>query len=98
MSTSEDMNDQQSELPQIIPTLHTNWCSTVLKKEYTRNAKNIEVVNNTLAKSAGGNPITGFGKPLIQTSSGASLYKAPVGSTLDFLAKLKQNFAARLLL
>jgi thiol-disulfide isomerase/thioredoxin len=75
--------------------MHTPWCTQVAKSEYTRTAQKIAAINNTLATSATYADNTSFGRPVIKTAYGASLYKAPSIKALDFLAKLKQSFPGK---
>ena len=92
LGSSKDVSDQQDEWQRILNSMHTPWCKAVAKTEYVHTAKKVADINKTLAKYAGGTQHNSFGKPLIETDFGASLYKAPSIKALDFLAKLKQNF------
>ncbi|HXB45145.1 MAG TPA: TlpA disulfide reductase family protein, partial [Puia sp.] len=92
LNTSRDINEQRVALENIIQSMHTSWCMDVAKKEYKRTVAKIDEINRTLAMPFHDVQHTSFGKPLIETSFGASLFKTSGVKALDFLAKLKQSF------
>ncbi|WP_162915401.1 TlpA family protein disulfide reductase [Paraflavitalea soli] len=95
LNNSKDITEQKSALERILPGMHTNWCRTVAKSEYAHSVAKIATVNKALASS--GNSITAadFGKPLLQTDFGASLYKLSNVKGADFLARLRQSFSGK---
>ncbi|PSL46284.1 thiol-disulfide isomerase/thioredoxin [Chitinophaga niastensis] len=95
LNTSKDVNEQKVALDHILRSMHTAWCIAVVKKEYKRTADKIDEINKILARSAGGTQHTSFGKPLMETSFGASMYKVSGIKAVDFLAKLKQSFPGK---
>lgn len=95
LNSSKDVNEQELSLEHILRSMHTDWCTAVVKREYRRTADEIDEINETLAKSVAGTQQTSFGKPLMETSFGASMYKASGIKGLDFLAKLKQSFPGK---
>ncbi len=95
LSSSHDLSEQAVALQHIIGSVHTAWCAEVIKNEYKLTAKKIDDINKTLANSTGTTQQTSFGKPLVETSFGATMYKAPGIKAVDFLAKLKQNFPGK---
>jgi thiol-disulfide isomerase/thioredoxin len=95
LNTSKDINDQKVALEHTLRSMHTSWCTVVLKKEYKHATDKIAEINKTLASSAGGTQHTSFGKPLMETPFGASMYKASGINVIDFLANLKQSFAGK---
>jgi len=92
LSTSKDVNEQKTSLEHILRSMHTDWCVAVEKREYQRTVDKVDEINKTLARSVGGTQHTSFGKPLIETSFGASMYEVSGMKAVDFLAKLKQSF------
>ncbi len=95
LNTSKDVTEQKVELEHLLRSMHTAWCIAVVKREYKRTADKIDEINKTLARSAGGTQHTSFGKPLMETSFGASMYKVSDIKAIDFLAKLKQSFPGK---
>lgn len=95
LNMSRDLNEQKVALEHILRSMHTAWCTTVIKKEYLQTKDRIDEINKTLARSINGTQHTSFGKPLLQTSFGASMYKASGIKAVDFLAKLKQSFPGK---
>jgi thiol-disulfide isomerase/thioredoxin len=92
LNRSKDVSEQKLEMERIMSSMHTAWCIDVLQKEYKYTTDKIDEINKILASSAGGTQHTSFGKPMIETSFGASLYNASDIKVVDFLAKLKQSF------
>jgi thiol-disulfide isomerase/thioredoxin len=95
LSITTDLNEQKTVLDYVARSMHTPWCSAVLKKEYGHTVREIDEINKALAKSTGGEQHSSFGKPLFQTSFGAIMYKASGIKALDFLMKLKQSFPGK---
>jgi thiol-disulfide isomerase/thioredoxin len=92
LNMTTDVNEQKAVLERILQSMHTAWCIGVESNEYKRKANKIGQINQTLARSVGGSEHAGFGKMLIRTSFGATMYKVSGINALDFIAKLKQNF------
>lgn len=92
LGESKDLNEQEQELQRLIASMQTNWCISVEKKEYNSRLAKINEINKLLSQQAKGTLNTGFGKPIITTPFGASMYKAPSIKATDFLVKLKQSF------
>ena len=93
LNTSTDVNEQNEARKHILLSMHTPWCVAVVKAEYKRTAQKIDEINATLGASTGGTQITSFGKPLMETAFGATLYDASGIKALDFLAKLKAKLS-----
>jgi thiol-disulfide isomerase/thioredoxin len=97
LRTGNDGNDPKEVLDYILNSIHSSWCSTVLKKEYIRINGKANEINEALAR--GNANITSLGKPLLETPFGASLYKAEAEiKALDFLVRLRQNFPGKAIL
>ncbi|HMI61859.1 MAG TPA: TlpA disulfide reductase family protein [Puia sp.] len=94
LNSSTDLDEQKAGMEHILGSIQTPWCIAVEKEQYKRAVGKIDEINKALATSAGSSPDTSFGNPLIQTSFGASLYKAS-GKAMDFLASLKQRFPGK---
>ena len=92
LNASKDVSEQKVALEHIIRSMHTGWCTEVLQKEYKHTTDKIDEINKILATSGGGTQHTSFGKPLMETPFGASLYNASGIKVADFLVKLKQSF------
>ncbi len=92
LNRSKDISEQKQAMEYILRSMHTAWCIDVLQKEYKRTTDKIDEINKILASSAGGTHHANFGKPMIETPFGASLYNASNIKVVDFLAKLKQSF------
>lgn len=95
LNDSHDINEQRTGLQTIIGSMHTNWCIAVAKNEYNNTVAKINEINKVLSQPANGTLHTAFGKPMIETQFGASMYKAPAIKATDFLAKLKQSFPGK---
>jgi thiol-disulfide isomerase/thioredoxin len=95
LDITTDLNEEKAVLDYVARSMHTPWCIKVLRNEYVNNARKIDEINKALASSAGGEARTSFGKPLIETSFGATLYKSPGIKAVDFLIKLKQSFPGK---
>lgn len=95
LNTSADLNDQKIALDHILSSMHTGWCIAVVKKETERTIARIDEINATMAKSVSGTKQIGFGKPLLETPFGASLYKAPDVKAAEFIFRLKQAFSGK---
>ncbi len=91
LNTSKDIAEQKAALEQILPSLSTNWCKVIAKKEYDHAVEQLASVNRALAASGNSPTAAGFGSPLQQTDFGATLYKLSSMSGADFLARLKQS-------
>jgi thiol-disulfide isomerase/thioredoxin len=94
INISTDVAEQKAGMKHILGSMQTSWCMAVEKEQCRRAADELDEINELLAGSAGASPYISFGNPLIQTSFGASLYKAS-GKAMDFLAKLKQSFPGK---
>ena len=95
LNESKDLVEQQAALELILPSMQTNWCKQVAKTEYAKTINKIAEVNKALAGSGSSITATDFGKPLLQTDFGASLYKVSNMKAADFLAKLRKSFAGK---
>ncbi|HEX2847329.1 MAG TPA: TlpA disulfide reductase family protein [Chitinophagaceae bacterium] len=97
-SSQKNLQDQKESLGYLVNNMQTNWCKTVLQSEYTRTVAKIDQANQLLSKSADGTaPVTDFGKPILQTVFGASMYEISNTKAADFLARLKQSFPGKAL-
>ena len=95
LNASKDVSEQKLALEHIIRSMHTAWCIDVLQKEYKHTTDKIDEINKILATSGGGTQHTSFGKPLMETPFGASLYNASGIKAADLMAKLKQSFPGK---
>lgn len=95
LSDSHDITEQGQALKQVMSSMHTSWCLAVAKNEYNNTVAKINEINKVLSQSASGTMHTAFGKPMIETAFGASMYKAPAIKATDFLARLKQSFPGK---
>jgi thiol-disulfide isomerase/thioredoxin len=95
LNDSKDIAEQKAALEQILPSMSTNWCKLIARKEYARTVDQLASVNKALASSGNSPTAAGFGTPLRQTDFGATLYKLSSMSGADFLTKLKQSFVGK---
>ncbi|HWB27102.1 MAG TPA: TlpA disulfide reductase family protein [Chitinophagaceae bacterium] len=95
LAQSTDIKEQQEALEKLLGSMKMNWCKALAKSETDKRTAKINEINRTLAGTNSNQSLKGFGKPIIQTSFGASLYKAPSLKALDFLTKLKQSFPGK---
>ncbi len=95
LNTSTDVSEQKAALEQVLGSMQTGWCKTVEKQEWERTSARLDEINQTLARSTAGKALNSFGKPMIETEFGASLYKPESMKALDFLAKLKQSYPGK---
>jgi thiol-disulfide isomerase/thioredoxin len=95
INTSTDVSEQKAAWEKIAGSMKTAWCMSVEKKEWASTSAKLDEINQTLAKSSGGTALASFGKPMIETAFGASLYKAEPEKALDFVQKLKQSFPGK---
>lgn len=95
LNASHDVNEQKQALGQILASMQTPWCKAVTNNEYQLTLAKLNDINKTLSSAKSSTALASFGKPLLRTSFGASLYKAPSIKALDFLAKLKQSFPGK---
>jgi thiol-disulfide isomerase/thioredoxin len=95
LNVSTDVSEQKLAWEKIAGNMKTPWCISVEKKELERTSAKLDEINQTLARSTGGTALTNFGKPIIETDFGASLYKAESIKALDFLQKLKESFPGK---
>jgi thiol-disulfide isomerase/thioredoxin len=95
INASTNVSDQKLAWEKIAGSMKTNWCMSVEKKEWERASAKLDEINQTLARSSGGTALANFGKPIIETDFGASLFKAENIKALDFLQKLKQSFPGK---
>ena len=85
-----DLADQAQVLQLVTASMHSAWCIAVAKKEHEIITAKINAINASLASAATAQPRGYFGKPLLQTSFGASMYKVKGIKATDFLTKLHQ--------
>ncbi len=98
-NNQKNLQEQKENLEYLINNMQTNWCKTVLQSEYTRTVAKIDQVNQLLSKSTdGATPVTDFGKPILQTVFGASMYEISNTKAEDFLARLKRSFPGKALI
>ena len=95
LNTSTEVDEQNEARKHILLSMHTPWCIAVEKAEYKRANQKIDEINATLAASTRDTQMTNFGKPLMVTPFGATLFDASGMKALDFLAKLKQSFPSQ---
>jgi thiol-disulfide isomerase/thioredoxin len=63
-----------------------------------RTLRKIDEVSRTLAQASGGQEQGSFGKPLLETDFGASMYDVTGMKASELLAKLKQSFPGKTIL
>lgn len=95
LNTSKDIAEQKADLEQILPSMSSSWCKVIAKKEYNHTVEKLASVNRALAGSGDSPTAANFGRPLLQTDFGATLYKLFDMRGADFLAKLKQSLAGK---
>jgi thiol-disulfide isomerase/thioredoxin len=95
LNDSKDIAEQKSTLEQLLPGIHTNWCSAIAKKTYAQAIEKIAAVNKALSNTGNSVMAAGFGKQAQQTAFGASLYKVSNMKVTDFLANLRKSFAGK---
>jgi len=100
MSYTSDLTEQMVELDHILNSMHTGWCMAIVKSQAARTITRVNEINATLAKAtlaqaSSGSPNPSFGKPLIETSFGASLFEAPDVKAADFMSKLVRAFPGK---
>jgi thiol-disulfide isomerase/thioredoxin len=80
----------------ILQTMQTNWCVSVERNEYRKALEKVDEINKTLAEAttAQKGPES-FGKPVLETNFGASLYTASDIKATDFLIGLKKRFPGK---
>ena len=98
LDAGQNLSDQKQALDDIRSSMHTAWCLGLLNKEYDRMATSLSEVNLALAAAASNLRDSSFGRPLIRTSFGASLYDASGMKALDLLARLKNGFPGKALI
>lgn len=94
LNTSTDIDEQEITLSLIKKTMHSFWCIAVTENEHKHAVAKINEINKALSQS---NELrkTAFGKPLIKTSFGATMYKISQTKIPDFLSRLKQSFPGK---
>jgi thiol-disulfide isomerase/thioredoxin len=98
LDTDPNLSDEELVYAQIRSSVHTPWCLTMLNNQYDRINSRITEIDHELETSPGNLADSGFGRPLIQTAFGASLYDASGLKAPEFLAKLKQHFPGKALI
>ncbi len=93
-----NLSEQELQYAHIRSGIHTPWCLTVLNNQYDRINARISEINKELAASPASLPDSGFGRPLIRTTFGASLYDASGMKAVEFLYKLKNSFPGKALI
>lgn len=91
---SKDLKDEELRLSLIQPTIKTEWCRFIAQMEFARATAKLSSVNKALSNS-GKATTTSFGKPMLQTGFGASMYKVENTSVDDFLSKLRKSFPGK---
>lgn len=97
LNGSRDVDERKAALEQLLPTMRTNWSRQLAQHRYDETVAKIASINKALASTGTGAGTTGFGKPMLQTGFGASLYKVPSMKVEDFLVNLKQSFPGKAL-
>ncbi len=98
LSTSNDLKEQELAQKHILTSMHTPWCIAVEKQQDARMLRKIDEVNRTLAQASGGKELGSFGRPLLETDFGASMYDITGMKASELLAKLKQSFPGKAIL
>lgn len=97
-SMSNDLKEQEQAEKYILSSMHTAWCMAVEKQQDARLLRKINEINRTLAQASGGEEHGSFGKPLLETDFGASMYDVTGMKASDLLAKLTQSFPGKAIL
>ena len=98
LDAGENLSDQELAYAYARNRIHTTWCLTVLNNQYDRLNARLSAINQELATSPATLQDSGFGRPLIRTAFGASLYDASGMNATEFLAKLKNSFPHKALI
>ena len=98
ISAGSDLREQELAEKQILASMHSPWCIAVEKEEHARLLRKLDDVNRILAQGSVGNELGSFGKPLLETDFGASMYDITGMKASDLLAKLKQSFPGKAIL
>lgn len=98
LNTNEDILDKKETQERVLNSLHTSWCTSLLKKEQQATIKKVNEINKALTEAPKGKKNTALGKAMLETSFGASLYKVAGIKTVDLLAKLKQSYPGKAIL
>ncbi|WP_276485673.1 TlpA family protein disulfide reductase [Paraflavitalea pollutisoli] len=95
LNDSRDVDERKAALEQLLPSMQTNWSRQLAQSKYDETVTRIASINKALAGSGTGTNMAAFGKPLLETGFGASLYKVTNMNATQFLTNLKQSFPGR---
>jgi thiol-disulfide isomerase/thioredoxin len=88
----ENIQVYNQMLAELLPTIKTPWCKTVLEKEYKVTTERLRQVNHILRESKPLDTDSVLGEPMGQLSFGAKLSTVSNMEPEEFLHKLKNKF------
>ncbi|MDF2192674.1 TlpA disulfide reductase family protein [Paraflavitalea sp. CAU 1676] len=95
LNDSKDINEQRYALEQLMPAMQTAWCNAIARANYSNTLSKMAAINKAMSNAGNSMTAADFGKPLVQTAFGASLYKVSNVKGADFLAGLKKSFPGK---
>lgn len=87
--SSRDLHEEKIIMEEVLKSIHTNWCRTVIQERYNENQAKLESIEKALTNSKPLDANTQFGTPIEETPFGAKLYKVDSMYYQILLANLK---------
>ena len=95
--TSKDPKDKNTLTETVLNYLQTDWCKTVIKKQYDESLSKRESINKILESAKPVESNNQFGKPIAEMPFGAKMFKIDSLESKQLLANLKSSFEGKAL-
>jgi thiol-disulfide isomerase/thioredoxin len=96
-STSKDPKDKNIQLATVLNNVQTDWCKTVIKKQYDESIAKLESINKVLEEATPFESNNQLGKPIAEMPFGATMFKVDSIESKQLLANLKSSFDGKAL-
>ncbi len=93
-----NLSDEEEAYTHIRGSIHTAACLALLDNHQQHLKARLSEIDQELSAAPAGMQDSGFGRPLIRTTFGASLYDASGMKAEKFLSKLKNSFPGKALI
>jgi len=95
--TSKDPKDKNIQMATVLKNTQTDWCKTVIQKQYDESLAKLESINKVLEEAKPFESNNQFGKPIAEMPFGAKMFKVDSLGSKQLLANLKSFFEGKAL-
>ena len=94
---SKDAKENNIQMATVIKNTQTDWCKTVIQKQYDESLAKLESINKVLEEAKPFESNNQLGKPIAEMPFGAKMFKVDSLESKQLLANLKSSFQGKAL-